>query len=156
MSKSDGFGPNDYTIQTVFMNESIPLETIGETSYVYYDSDASCTYVNDSIPQQNVALSTIMESSVLTEAPVVQPPESSIVKSPASPVKQEDKMVTCNLVKLTEIVNSQTMKAYSTGYNTGYSHGYSDALTITNASNIGVGISIGLVLSGVFLYFSKQ
>ncbi len=155
MSQSEGFSPNDYTIQTVYMNECIPLETIGETSYVYYDSDASCTYVNDSIPQQNVALSTIMESSALTEAPVVQPPEASVVKSPESPIKQEDKIVTVQLSKLTEIVNSQTMKGYSTGYNTGYSHGYNDALTITNASNIGLGISIGLVLSGVFLYFSK-
>ena len=75
--------------------------------------------------------------------------ESQIISNPES---QEIQVKIISLREITELVNKQTLK----GYRAGYQDGYIDGISTNNFFNIGYGISIGFILSGLVLTFMKQ
>ncbi len=160
----------DFNMSHIYANDIIPLETIGETSYVFYDSDTSCTYINDIHKNIEINLPPIIENqlsnSTMTEPDSTSPsdlepaaPPSDLEPAALPSDLEQDKQISCSLVKLTNIVNEQTIKGYNkgytAGYNIGYNSGYNDASILINIPSVGIGISIGLMLSGLIVYLRK-
>ncbi len=75
--------------------------------------------------------------------------ESQIISNPDS---HEIKIKTISLREITDLVNKQTLK----GYRAGYEDGYIEGISTNNFFNIGYGISIGFILSGLLLTIIKQ
>lgn len=83
---------------------------------------------------------------------------SNSISAPAYTVTNEvtEELVEVNLSKILKLVNQQTLKGYKAGYDDGFKEGYDDATKTNTYVSFLNGISVGMILSGVYLYLRSH